>query len=156
MIRDVPNTDGLRSGLRENGRRRLRRPSQPLALWAVAAVAVAVLAGLGIRSLSSSGSGSAVEFSLPTSEAPIACRGIGFPDPGVLSGSSTDKSVWLEFPDHRSSLVWPPGYLARIDGNKLQIVDKSGTVVLRGGDRITGACTSSKLNTWKLVPPFSR
>jgi len=156
MIRDVANTDGVPPRLHEDAERKPRRPSPQLALWAVAAVAVAIVGGVGMRSLSDSLSGAAVEFSLPTSDHPTACRGIGFPDPGVVSGSSTEKSVWLAFPDHRSSLLWPPGYVARIDGDNLEIVDTSGAVVLRGGDRIAGACTSSQVNTWRLVPPFSR
>ena len=64
-------------------------------------------------------------------------RGIGID--AVLAGDPNDPRVaWLEW-NGRRDIVWPPGFTARFAPN-LQVLDGSGTVVFRAGDRISGGC----------------
>jgi hypothetical protein len=100
-------------------------------------------------------------FALPTvtpvtsdPNAVIACAGIGLED-AVLHGDANDPArVWLvRGPGAvRSELRWPPGYTA-IFNPRLEVVDPSGNVVLREGDRIQGACLADP-GALLLEPPF--
>jgi hypothetical protein len=77
--------------------------------------------------------------SLPVTEFPNACRGIGLD--AVLVGDPGDAQVaWLETSDGRTiALTWPPGYAARFDPD-LTVVDGDGQVRFRAGDRVAGGC----------------
>jgi hypothetical protein len=93
------------------------------------------------------------------------CAGVGLD--AVLRGSRDDpRVVWLEnalplpswySPDPSEStptVLWPAGYRARFTPN-VEIVDASGSVVLRDGDHIDGACANDPdTNTLYLEPPF--
>jgi hypothetical protein len=92
------------------------------------------------------------------------CRGVGLD--AVLRGSPDDPRVaWLEsaqalppgFPSPSgppATIVWPAGYRARFTP-KIEILDADGTVVLRDGDRVEGACVNDPdTNTVYLQPPF--
>jgi hypothetical protein len=68
------------------------------------------------------------------------CRGVGADL--VIHGSATDPRVTRatgEDGDRRFEILWPVGYSARFVPG-LQVLDASGTVVAREGDRLTGAC----------------
>jgi hypothetical protein len=93
-----------------------------------------------------------------------SCRGVGLD--AVLRGSPDDPRVaWLEsaqalppgFPSPSGppvTIVWPAGYRARFTP-KIEILDADGTVVLRDGDRVEGACVNDPdTNTMYLQPPF--
>jgi hypothetical protein len=91
-----------------------------------------------------------------------ACAGVGLD--AVLRGSSTDARVaWLEraadvptkYPGAaRLDVTWPAGYHARFTPN-IEILDESGTVVLRDGDAVTGACANNPDGgLLYLEPPF--
>jgi hypothetical protein len=54
----------------------------------------------------------------------------------------------------RHDVVWPAGYRARFIP-KLEVLDADGTVVLREGDPVTGACVTSEPGVYLLMPPFS-
>jgi hypothetical protein len=81
-------------------------------------------------------------FSLPTlSTDSGACRGVGVE--GTLAGNPSDaRLAWIDL-DHadRQEVIWPPGFRARFAPD-LEIVDATGTVVLRDRDRIAGGCTA--------------
>ena len=70
-----------------------------------------------------------------------ACRGVGLE--ATLVGDPADpRIVWLtDAEGRRRDLIWPPGYTARF-APELQVIDRSGTVVFVGGERIDGGCTA--------------
>jgi hypothetical protein len=78
-------------------------------------------------------------FVLPPAPFPNACRGIGID--AVLVGGATDPRIaWLATARQgNKELVWPPGYVARF-GPDLEIIDGTGRVVFRQGDKVTGGC----------------
>jgi hypothetical protein len=102
------------------------------------------------------------EYALPTEAPmpawmPIGCAGIGLD--AVVRGDPSDPRVaWLE--DHlvapgtttfrQIDVRWPIGYRARFMP-KIEILDAWGNVVLRDGDRVTGACSGTEPY---LSPPF--
>lgn len=100
------------------------------------------------------------EIALPAgrpavSGTPPACAGVGLE--AVLRGDSHDPRIaWLmdTTSGTRLDVTWPPGYRARF-APKLEVLDESGTVVLRDGDPITGACVTSDPNIHQLEPPFN-
>ncbi len=61
----------------------------------------------------------------------------------TLFGDAADPRVtWLVRDDgSRQDIIWPPGFTARFSP-KLEVLDASGSVVFRGGDRIDGGCTA--------------
>jgi hypothetical protein len=67
------------------------------------------------------------------------CRGVGLD--ATLAGSSTDPRVtWLVGSEGgRGEIIWPPGFTARFDPD-LAVLDASGKVVYRAGDKIDGGC----------------
>ena len=82
-----------------------------------------------------------------------ACAGVGLD--AVLRGAANDKRVaWLE--NHMGggdlAIVWPAGYRARFTPT-LEILDEHGSVVLRDGDPVTGACGTANGSVY-LEPPF--
>ena len=91
--------------------------------------------------------------SLPTvAELPQACAGIG--NDGMLAGSPTDPRVtWLAGPQgERGEIVWPPGFTARFDPD-LAVLDASGNVVYRAGDRPGGGCRIGSSDSPLLILP---
>ena len=100
------------------------------------------------------------EIALPagrpaSSGTPQACAGVGLA--AVLHGDAHDPRIaWLvdDTRGTRLDVTWPPGYRARF-APKLEVVDASGTVVLRDGDPVTGACVTSDPNVHQLEPPFN-
>lgn len=91
------------------------------------------------------------------------CAGVGLD--AVLRGSRDDpRVVWLEYnfaawysPDPAApepTILWPAGYRARFTP-EIEILDATGTVVLRDGDHVDGACGNDPdTNTEYLEPPF--
>jgi hypothetical protein len=84
-----------------------------------------------------------------------ACAGVGLD--AVLRGSPTDAMVaWLENTgtNARRDVTWPAGYHARFTPN-IEILDQNGSVVLRDGDHVDGACGYNPDTGWTyLEPPF--
>jgi hypothetical protein len=84
------------------------------------------------------------------------CAGVGLD--AVLRGSPTDARVaWLDSTlggPARLDVTWPAGYHARFTPN-IEILDENGTVVLRNGDTVTGACDNNPDGgLLYLQPPF--
>jgi hypothetical protein len=101
-------------------------------------LAIAVIGGCAATP-STSPTDAPREFWLATTGFPNACRGIGF-DGTVVGDAADPRIVWLETERHGTKLlVWPPGYVARFDPD-LQVIDSTGRIVFRGGDRVTGGC----------------
>lgn len=69
------------------------------------------------------------------------CRGVGFD--ATLAGSADDARVaWLASASgDTADIIWPPGFTARFDPG-LQILDASGAVAYKAGDKISGGCTA--------------
>ena len=91
--------------------------------------------------------------SLPTlSEDTPACAGVG--TEATLAGSPTDpRLAWMVDPQgRRHEIVWPRGFSARFDPD-LAVLDASGKVVYRAGDRIGGGCATGTENTLLILPP---
>ena len=86
-----------------------------------------------------------------------ACAGVGLD--AVLRGSPSDPQVaWLESSMggtlSRRDVTWPAGYHARFTPN-IEILDENGSVVLRDGDHVEGACGYNPDTGWTyLEPPF--
>jgi len=71
------------------------------------------------------------------------CRGTG--TDMVIHGSMFDQLVsWVELPEGggRVNIVWPVGYRARFVPT-LEIVDRTGAIVAREGDRLQGWCRNA-------------
>lgn len=98
-------------------------------------------------------------YPLPTVRRPplasgdyFMCAGVGLIG-ATLRGDPSDPSVaWLDGGGHRQDVVWPEGYRARFTPD-LEILDASGTVVLRDGASIAGACVGPG-DLLSLEPPF--
>lgn len=134
----------------------------------VAALVTLALSGCGAPAPTSPPAPSATvvplaagEVALPT-EPPIAvapgvataCAGVGIDM--VLHGDAADPQVVWLIGDigPRVSVVWPTGYRARFDPS-LEVLDANDTVVLRDGDRVTGACVVGDPKAILLLePPF--
>jgi hypothetical protein len=131
-------------------------------------IAVLALAACGASGGPSPGSSTAAsvpslgpgELALPTTrwitDPPGLCAGVGLD--AVLHGDPRYPDIaWLEnriHPGpHRIDVVWPVGYRARF-APKLEVVDATGTVVLREGDVVTGACGVLDDGRPYLAPPF--
>ena len=80
------------------------------------------------------------------------CAGVG--TEATLVGSRTDpRLAWLvDFQGGRHEAVWPRGFTARFDPN-LAVLDASGKVVYRAGDKIDGGCVTGAENTLLILPP---
>jgi hypothetical protein len=88
----------------------------------------------------------ATTVALPTMTSDAGgCRGIGLE--ATLIGDPADPRVaWLDDDrGGRHELIWPPGYTARFTP-ELRVIDTSGTVVFRGGERIDGGCTAGSVD----------
>lgn len=69
------------------------------------------------------------------------CRGVGF-DATLVGDSNDPRVAWLATAGGNSAdIIWPPGFSARFDP-ALKVLDASGTVVYKAGDKITGGCTA--------------
>jgi hypothetical protein len=70
-----------------------------------------------------------------------ACRGVGID--ATLAGAANDpRVVWLVSAGGvEGDIIWPPGFSARFDPG-LQVLDASGTVVFRAGDKISSGCVA--------------
>jgi hypothetical protein len=61
-----------------------------------------------------------------------------------LTGSPLDPRIaWLEPGGAR--LVWPAGFSARFTP-RLEIVDRDGSVVMREGEQVSGACVAGPVD----------
>lgn len=81
-------------------------------------------------------------FALPTldTRAFQACAGVG--TEAALAGDANDPRVaWLVSGGKRVDVVFPYGSRARFVPG-LEVVNASGVVVARGGDRIDGGCVT--------------
>ncbi len=91
--------------------------------------------------------------SLPTLEfISQGCADVGFD--AFLTGSAEDPRVtWLvNVSGKRIDILWPRGFSARFDPD-LEVLDASGTVVYRAGDRIHGGCVQGEPNDPLLITP---
>jgi hypothetical protein len=71
-----------------------------------------------------------------------ACRGIGLLDATLVGDAGDPRVAWLEMRgDGRHEIVWPPGFSARFTPD-LEVLDASGKVAFRAGDKISGGCTA--------------
>jgi hypothetical protein len=60
----------------------------------------------------------------------------------TLVGDAHDpRLAWLVIQGKRVDIIWPPRYTARFTPD-LEVLDESGTVVFRSGDRISGGCAA--------------
>ena len=86
---------------------------------------------------------------------PVACAGVGFAD-SILHGDPTAAvPVWIEplppGPATTIEVVWPHGFSARFTPH-LELLDSSGTLIAREGDRLTALGGSAKTETqWVLL-----
>ena len=89
---------------------------------------------------------------LPGAAEDTPCAGVG--NDGTLAGSPTDPRVaWLAEPQGgRVEIVWPQGFSARFDPN-LAVLDASGKVVYRAGDRPGGGCVIGEPGSPLLILP---
>ena len=70
-----------------------------------------------------------------------ACAGVG--TEAVLAGDANDPRVaWLVSSGKRVDVVFPFGFRARFAPN-LEVLNDSGVVVARAGDRIDGGCVTA-------------
>jgi hypothetical protein len=80
------------------------------------------------------------------------CAGVG--TEATLAGSRTDpRLAWMVDPQGgRHEIVWPRGFTARFDPD-LAVLDASGKVVYRAGDKIDGACVRGEDRPLLILPP---
>lgn len=77
-------------------------------------------------------------YALPSMVVPRVCLGIG--GGATLAGSPLDPRIaWEEGFGNRGEIIWPPGFSARFKP-RLEVIDPSGAVVFREGDRMPGGC----------------
>jgi hypothetical protein len=69
------------------------------------------------------------------------CRGVGLD--ATLAGAADDPRVaWLVAAGGgQADIIWPPGFTARFDP-ELEILNQSGAVVYKAGDKITSGCAA--------------
>jgi hypothetical protein len=106
---------------------------------------VKVALGLLAILLTSAGCGllsAGATFDLPgPASAGMGCRGVGLRDTTVTGSIDDPHLAWLVQSGQRLDVVWAAGLRARFDP-RLEIIDEIGTVRLRDGDPVTGACTA--------------
>ena len=84
-----------------------------------------------------------VDTQVPTSQAG-GCRDVGLTDAKLAGDANDPRVTWLDTPNGRQEIVWPPGYVARFfrfDG-PFAIISPAGLVVFREGDQISGGCVA--------------
>jgi hypothetical protein len=99
------------------------------------------------------------QHALPTFQAtvsgvPVACAGVGYLGEVTIHGSPGDSALtWIVFESdgRRENLLWPAGYRARFAPG-LEVLDPSGRVVAREGDRVTGGCAMPPGGTFISLP----
>ena len=77
--------------------------------------------------------------SLGPGETPAACGGVGLGDAFLHGSAVASDPVWLETvakPSGRVAVGWPAGFWARFSPS-LELIDATGTVVAREGDRLS-------------------
>ncbi len=81
------------------------------------------------------------------------CAGVGLN--AILHGDPDDPQLaWLVTEvGTRVNVAWPIGYRARFNPT-IEVLDHTGMVVLREGDRIHGGCTTDATHEIYLEPPF--
>lgn len=124
-------------------------PQRASAGWAPPALAVilgVVVVAIGIAILkppvgSPHPSVIGVRIALPTQEPP---PGSGTPPScpaalirGQLKADATEGLILIEEPDGKDrSIIWPYGYVGRLNDGRLELLDGNGAVVAREGDRV--------------------
>ena len=91
--------------------------------------------------------------SLPTLSGDIPpCAGVG--TEATLAGSPTDpRLAWMvDSHGRRHEIVWQRGFTARFDPD-LAVLDASGKVVYRAGDKIDGGCVIGGSDSPLLILP---
>jgi hypothetical protein len=99
------------------------------------------------------------QHALPTFHAtadgvPVACAGVGYMGDVTIHGSTGDPALtWIVFEPEgrRENLLWPAGYRARFAPG-LEVLDPTGHVVAREGDRVTGGCAMPPGGTFISLP----
>ena len=84
-----------------------------------------------------------VDIQLPASQAG-GCRDIGLNDAKLAGDANDPRATWLDTPNGRQEIVWPPGNVARFfrfDG-PFEVIDANGRVVFVEGDQVTGGCVA--------------
>jgi hypothetical protein len=102
------------------------------------------------------------QYALPTFQAtvdgvPVACAGVGYLGEVTIHGSTGDPALtWIKFEPEgrRENLLSPDGYQARF-APALEVLDPSGRVVAREGDRVTGGCAMSPGGTFISLPTIT-
>jgi hypothetical protein len=88
---------------------------------------------------------------------PVACAGVGYLGEVTIHGSTGDPALtWIVFEPEgrRENLLWPAGYQARFTP-ALEVLDPSGRVVAREGDRVTGGCAMPPGGTFISLPTIT-
>lgn len=103
-----------------------------------AVVLIAVVAFAALRSSPGSPNGSAVavrtQAPLPSSETPPPCPAAQLR--GELVADEVEGVVVLEDSGLRRPVIWPHGYVARLNGGTQELLDERGEIVARQGDQI--------------------
>lgn len=81
---------------------------------------------------------------VPTVPSGGGCRDVGLTGASLAGDQSDPRVTWLDTPDGRREIVWPPGYTARFFrfNTPFEILDANGRVVYRRGDSISGGCVA--------------
>ena len=99
---------------------------------------------------------SVANFTLPDGST-MLCSGGGFVGDYRLHGALTDhRLAWVLGPDGtRIEVAWPLGYSGRFTPD-LEVLDRAGRVVARGGTRATGSCPTVERGVFQVdLEPLS-
>jgi hypothetical protein len=78
-----------------------------------------------------------------TASAVCACGGVGLENTTIEGGPADPRVAWLASPGQPDRpVVFPPGWWARFTPI-LEVIDATGHVAFRAGDRVAGACVAS-------------
>ena len=78
-----------------------------------------------------------------SASAVCACGGVGLENTTIEGSPADSRVAWLASPGLPDrSVVFPSGWWARFTP-MLEVIDASGHVAFRGGDRVAGACVAS-------------
>ena len=126
-----PSLSHMRRPRSTHQSKRLRRVPHVLAGTTVVVLLPFVLVGCAA---SNQEAGSRKSVALPTSSWAPGQPGRLAQLEGVVEGGADTGCVWIRAASKKVRIVWPRGYAARF--NPLEILDGSGRVVARGGDRV--------------------